>query len=664
MAEVDNFDTKIEEYLSGDCIDGYQLFGSKPEENGTSFTLYAPNAASVWVAGDFNCWSADANPMQKDRNGVWHVFISGVAVGALYRYVIEDREGNRIYKSDPYALYSELRPGTASVVYPILSYPWSDQDWCEYRQERTPITEPMNIYEIHLGSWRRGKPSDGSEGETELSKAEEPFLNYREIAELLVVYLEEMHYTHVEIMPVCEHPLDGSWGYQTLSYYSITSRFGTPEDFRYFVNRLHTAGFGVILDWVPGHFCKDSPGLYYFDGSWLYENKKAVIRENYQWGTANFDLGKGHVQSFLLSNAVYFMKEFHIDGIRVDAVANMLYLDYAKGSSKELRNQYGGRECIEGIEFLRKLNQTLYRIFSNPVMIAEESSAWPLVTKPTYIGGLGFTFKWNMGWMNDSLDYAGTDPLFKKWKHNKLTFSLMYAFSENYVLPLSHDEVVHGKCSMLSKMPGDYENKFGALRCFYTYMMGHPGKKLLFMGGEFGQFIEWRYYEELEWKLLLYPAHRKLKDYVSQLNYYYKTLKPFWERDDGYEGFQWIDADNGDQSIVSFIRRSHDEQDFLIFICNFTPVKYENYRIGVPRFCDYKELLNSDHTMFGGAGILNDEVIKPEAVGMHGQPASVVLRIPANGAMILKPEFRQRPLRRTVPSRGINRKRIGDGDYI
>ena len=646
MAEKDFFGTHFEEYISGNSIDAYHYFGSKTESGGVRFTLYAPNAASVAVAGDFNQWAEDSHIMNRSSNGVWELFIPDIGVGTLYKYVIEDQAGNKAYKSDPYAFYSELRPNTASVVYDLNEFDWQDLEWYRKSSAGNIVTKPMNIYEIHLGSWRRGKLTELTQEEQDLHKSEEPFLNYREIADLLVGYLEEMNYTHVEIMPVSEHPLDASWGYQTLSFYSITSRFGTPEDFRYFVNRLHTAGFGVILDWVPGHFCKDSPGLYRFDGSWLYENEKEIIRENYQWGTANFDLGKGHVQSFLISNAVYFMKEFHVDGIRVDAVANMLYMDYAKGPSEELKNQYGGRECIEGIEFLRKLNRTIYELFPNPIMIAEESSAWPLVTKPTYIGGLGFTFKWNMGWMNDSLEYAKTDPLFKQWKHNQLTFSLMYAFSENYILPLSHDEVVHGKCSLLSKMPGDYDNKFGALRCFYTYMMGHPGKKLLFMGGEFGQFIEWRYYEELEWKLLLYPPHVMLKKFVSQLNYYYKTLKPFWERDDGYEGFQWIDADNGRQSIISFIRKSKDEKDFLVFICNFTPVAYDNYRIGVPRFCDYVELLNSDHEMFGGKGTLNTGAIKPEIVSMHGQPASVVLKIPSNGALILKPEFKDKSRRK------------------
>ena len=646
MADKELLDTLLEEYIRGDLTDAYRYFGSKPEPGGVRFSLYAPHAASVFVSGDFNGWRADEYPMKRNEKGVWELFIPQIGVGSLYKYVIEDKKGRRAFKSDPYAIYSELRPNTASVVYDLKPYDWHDAAWYQTAGEGNVVTKPMNIYEIHLGSWKRGKQTWLSQEEQDLHKIDEPFLNYREIADLLIEYLEEMNYTHVEIMPVCEHPLDGSWGYQTLCYYSITSRFGTPDDFRYFVDRLHTAGFGVILDWVPGHFCKDDPGLYRFDGDFLYENDKELLRENYQWGTANFDLGKGHVQSFLISNAVYFMKEFHVDGIRVDAVANILYLDYAKAPSPELTNRYGGREYIEGIQFLRKLNETVYRLFSHPIMIAEESSAWPLVTKPTYIGGLGFTFKWNMGWMNDSLEYAKTDPLFKQWKHNKLTFSLMYAFSENYVLPLSHDEVVHGKCSMLSKMPGEYEDKFAALRCFYTYMMGHPGKKLLFMGGEFGQFIEWRYYEELEWKLLLYPPHVMLKKFVSQLNYYYKTLKPFWEKDDGYEGFQWIDADNGQQSIFSFIRKSADEKDFLVFICNFTPVSYDDFRIGMPRFCDYTEILNSDHEMFGGRGILNEGVIRPEPEGMHGQPASVVLKIPGNGALILKPEFKTRPRRK------------------
>ena len=543
----------IKEFMNGNCFDVYRSFGSRfcpaegeGEVSGVQFTLWAPGASAVSVVGDFNAWSLESAPMKRDRDGVWSAFVPGMELGAIYKYAVTDAKGNTVYKSDPFAFYSELRPGTASVVYNLNSYPWTDAKWMETSRAGNRVIQPMNIYEIHLGSWRRGKLTHLSVEEQDRHKAEEPFLNYREIADQLVPYLSEMHYTHVEIMPVSEHPLDGSWGYQTLSYFSVTSRFGTPEDFQYFVNRLHEAGFGVILDWVPGHFCKDQSGLYQFDGTWLYENPMAELRENSLWGTANFDLSKGHVQSFLISNAVYFLREYHIDGLRVDAVANILYLDYEKTPSPALKNEYGGRENIGGIEFLRKLNQTLYKLFANPILVAEESSAWPLVTKPTYIGGLGFTFKWNMGWMNDSLEYAKEDPLFKKWKHNKLTFSLMYAFSENYILPLSHDEVVHGKCSLLSKMPGDYDSKFAALRCFYTYMMGHPGKKLLFMGGEFGQFIEWRYYEELEWKLLLYPPHAMLRKFVSQLNYYYKTLKPFWECDDDYRGFEWIDADNGE----------------------------------------------------------------------------------------------------------------------
>ena len=639
---TDDYSKFINDYLRGDSTDAYRHFGAFATPDGISFNLFAPNAYAVAVAGDFNDWSDNALFMQKDGYGVWNAVTGDASVGSLYRYVIYTRDGKKIFKSDPYATYSELRPGTASVVCPLTDFDWTDELFIKKSRSKNRVTQPMNIYELHLGSWKRGKLTDMSQEEQDAHKADEPFLNYREIADELAAYVLDMNYTHVEIMPVSEHPLDASWGYQTLSYYSVTSRFGTPEDFKYFVNRLHEAGIGVILDWVPGHFCKDEPGLYRFDGTYLYENHREIFRENYQWGTANFDLGKGHVISFLISNAAYFIKEFHVDGLRVDAVANMLYLDYAKENNKALRNKYGGKENIEGIEFLRKLNATMYSMFDNPIMIAEESSAWPLVTKPTYIGGLGFSFKWNMGWMNDTLDYAKTDPLFKKYKHKDMTFSLMYAFSENYVLPFSHDEVVHGKCSMLSKMPGEYDNKFAALRCLYVYMMGHPGKKLLFMGGEFGQFIEWRYYEELEWKLLLYPPHVKLKTFVSQLNYYYKTLKPFWERDDGYDGFCWIDADNGDQSIFSFVRYSNSDKDFLMFICNFTPVGYDVFRIGVPRFCDYTEVINTDNELFGGSGNINSGIIKPEPIPMHGQSSSIVIKIPSNGGIILKPVFKQR----------------------
>ncbi len=675
---------EIQRFHKGDSDTCYLFLGSHPEVRdnvpGVRFSVWAPHAVSVQVVGEFNQWGGgqtkqepvrrrpltegkngeatycgepdSAVPevkeagglggwMKKDRTGIWHAFLPYLGPGTLYKYKIATKSGDVRFHSDPMALQSELRPGTASIVYELTEYPWTDSRWMERRAQMNYATSPLNIYEMHLGSWRRGEIPGLTPEEQEEHRQEAPFLNYREIAERLVPYLQSMHYTHVEFMPIGEHPLDGSWGYQTLCFYSITSRYGTPDDFRYLVNRLHEAGLGVILDWVPGHFCKDEAGLYCFDGTWLYEEEDVLRREN-DWGTANFALGKGEVQSFLISNAVYFLREYHVDGLRVDAVANMLYLDYGKRPCPELKNVYGGIENLEAIQFLRKLNHTVCRNVANPLMIAEESTAWPLVTKPEYIGGLGFRFKWNMGWMNDSLEYMKMDPLYRKWNHNKMTFSIMYAFSENFILPLSHDEVVHGKRSLLDKMYGEYDYKFTSLRCYYTYMMTHPGKKLLFMGAEFGEFIEWRYYEELEWKLLLYPPHAALREFVTELNYIYKKEKALWERDDQYEGFEWIDANNMSQSVLSYIRKGRDPKDFLVVLCNFTPVSYPEYNIGVPRFADYEEILNSDAERFGGSGHRNEGLLRPRPTGWNGQPFHVTVQLPAGSAILLKPHFPDR----------------------
>lgn len=647
--------TNYSDFQEGKCTNSYQLFGSRAFEEtkngrritGIRFTLWAPGAAAVRVAGDFNGWGTqDSGKMERDAFGVWSYFTPDAEFGQNYKYIVTQKNGRTVYKSDPYAFYSECRPGTASVIYDLKEYPWTDAAWLDARANADLLHSPINIYELHLGSWKRGKlPGIDYETdweEAEKRKSDEPFLNYRETADALSIYLKEMHYTHVEIMPVSEHPLDGSWGYQTSCFYSITSRYGTPEDFQYFVNTLHMAGIGVILDWVPGHFCKDEAGLYNFDGAWAYESKNEELRENRQWGTANFNFGKGEVRSFLISNALYFFKEYHIDGLRVDAVANILYLDYGKTPSRKLKNQYGGNENIEGIEFLRTLNQTVFREVRNPLMIAEDSSAWPLVTKPAYIGGLGFNFKWNMGWMNDTLEYMKMDPIYRQWHHNKLTFSMMYAFTENYILPLSHDEVVHGKCSMIGKMFGEYDPKFDALRCYYLYMMTHPGKKLLFMGGEFGQFIEWRYYEALEWKLLLYPKHRELQDYVKTLNTFYLEHKALWEVDDSFEGFRWIDANNSTQSIFTFLRYAENPEDFLVVICNFTPVTYETFQVGVPRFADYELLLSSADARFGGAEQDVPSRIKPDPEEWNHMPFHITVRLPGYGALIYRPVFRRK----------------------
>lgn len=629
------------DFQNGICTDSYKIFGSRKYEkkiqgktvSGVCFTLWAPGALSVRVVGDFNGWGrqeAASGKMKRSRQGIWSYFTAEAFPGQKYKYIVEQKSGKKVYKSDPYAFSSENRPGTASVIYEWKEYAWTDRDWMARRAQSDPIHGPLNIYEVHLGSWKRGRHAG----------SEEPFLNYREIADELADYLREMHYTHVEIMPVSEHPLDGSWGYQTLCYYSITSRYGTPEDFCYFVDRLHGAGIGVILDWVPGHFCKDESGLYNFDGDWAYESKTEELRENRQWGTANFDFGKGEVRSFLISNALYFFREFHIDGLRVDAVANILYLDYAKTPSAKLKNKYGGNEYLEGIEFLRALNQAVFAEISNPLMIAEDSSAWPLVTKPAYIGGLGFNFKWNMGWMNDTLEYMALDPIYRQWHHNKITFSILYAFAENYILPLSHDEVVHGKHSMIEKMFGEYDTKFDALRCYYFYMMTHPGKKLLFMGGEFGQFIEWRYYEELEWKLLLYPKHAQLRRYVERLNRFYLENRALWELDDSEEGFRWIDANNSSQSIFTYIRYARNKEDFLVVLCNFTPMAYDEFKIGVPRFADYVPAFSAD-----ADGISAEEEparLKPDPEPWNQFPFHIKINLPGYGAVAYRPLFRRK----------------------
>lgn len=625
------------DFIKGTCTDSYKFLGSRKysviidneKVTGIRFVVWAPKARSVRVVGDFNNWGNNeelSGTMQKDENGFWYFFSTDVCFGQRYKYMIEHQDGKRILKSDPYAYSSEVRPNTASVIYDLAPYDWTDSKWIENRSNIDYIHSPINIYEMHLGSWKRDYQN---------SPVKDGFMNYRQIADELAVYLKDMNYTHVEIMPVSEHPLDASWGYQVMCYYSITSRYGSPDDFRYFVNRMHEEGIGVIVDWVPGHFCKDDSGLYNFDGDWAYEHSEHEYRENVLWGTANFDLGKGSVRSFLISNAMYYFREYHVDGLRVDAVANILYLDYEGHAAKKLTNVYGGRERIEGVEFLRMLNTAVFAEIKNPLMIAEDSSAWPMVTKPVYLGGLGFNFKWNMGWMNDSLKYMGYDPIYRKWHHDKLTFSIMYVFNENYVLPLSHDEVVHGKKTIIDKMYGDYGTKFAALRAYYLYMMTHPGKKLNFMGNEFAPFLEWREYEALEWKMLNYPIHSSVKDYIKSLNEFYLNNKALWEIDDDYKGFQWIDANNSDQSIFSFIRYSNDPEDFLVVVCNFTPVEYRDFRLGVPRFADYEKV-------FSSTGEDNDNLLKPLPEGMNNLTFSLKFNLPGYGAMVFRPIFRKK----------------------
>ena len=617
---------------------------------GAEFKVWAPNAKDVSVVGNFNDWDGSKHRMFfNGYHGVWSIFIPNIKEGDIYKYEITSQDGRVFLKSDPFAFYSELRPGTASIVKDVTRpYSWEDDDWLEKRSNWNPFESPMNIYEIHLGSWRRKPESEivkidkpDLEKTQEELKAESGFLDYREICDKLLPYILEMGYTHVEIMPLSEHPLDGSWGYQAVGYYSMTSRYGDPDGFKYLVNEFHKAGIGVILDWVPGHFCKDAHGLLKFDGTPLYEYPDEWRSENKGWGTANFNLASPEVRSFLISNAVFLFDIYHIDGIRADAASNIIYLEYGQPEVRGLKNKYGGDEDLEAIEFLRLLNEIVFAEFKNPLMIAEEATAWPLVTRPAYVGGLGFNYKWNMGWMNDMLKYMEMDPVYRQYHHNLITFSLMYCFSENYILSLSHDEVVHGKKSLLDKMFGRYEDKFASLRMFLGYMFGHPGKKLNFMGTEIGQFMEWRFYEELEWKMLKYPMHDSIKTYVRDLNKLYKREKALWEQDTTYDGFEWVDHSNYQESIISFLRKGKDEKDFLLFVCNFTPVPHFNYLVGTKLLVDYEEVFNSDRDIYSGTNILNSGVIKPKLQNVNGIPYSLELNIPPLSTIILKPKFKE-----------------------
>lgn len=605
----------------------YRMFGAhiKKEEDikGVQFTVWCPNVKRLSVVGDFNNWDGQANIMQSlGDSGVWSTFIPDLGEYVLYKYEIETFDGRVFLKADPYAFYSELRPGTASIVYDIYDYRWHDDVW-QIQKRTTPLyNKPMLIYEVHLGSWRR--------------KTGDNIMEYRELADELIPYVQEMGYTHIQIMGISEYPFDGSWGYQVTGYYAATSRYGAPHDLMYLIDQCHNAGIGVIIDWVPAHFPRDAHGLARFNGNPLYEYTDSRKGEHPHWGTLVFDYARKEVLSFLISNAIFWLDVYHIDGLRVDAVASMLYLDYGKRRGEWLPNKYGGKENLEAIYFMRKMNEIVFRDFPNTLMIAEESTAWPLVTRPTYVGGLGYNYKWNMGWMNDILKYMSMDPIHRKWHHNLLTFSMTYAFSENFILPISHDEVVHGKGSLIEKMPGDYVSKFANLRAFYGYMMAHPGKKLIFMGGEFGQFIEWNYKKSLDWHLLDYDMHYRLKNYVKELNHFYLENRAFWEVDYDWEGFEWIDANNYNQSILSFIRYSRNRKDFVIVVCNFTPVTYENYRIGVPYDGKYIEIFNSDNECFGGTGIKNLEFIQYEKKNWHNMPYSINICIPPLATIFLR----------------------------
>ncbi|TCT15366.1 1,4-alpha-glucan branching enzyme [Natranaerovirga pectinivora] len=624
MKSFSDYDLHL--FHEGSHYKAYEFLGSRPFEvnkkKGILFSLWAPNAKEVSVIGDFNNWDGNSHKMKKEMNQeVWTLFIPGMLVGDLYKYEVVTEDNQIRVKADPYAFYSELRPKTASIVYDLSGYKWEDENWIKAKSIKNVYEEPTNIYEVHLGSWKK----DGEE-----------FLNYGQLAEELIPYVKEMGYTHIELLPITEHPFDGSWGYQSTGYYSVTSRYGTPHDFMSFIDQCHQRNIGVILDWVPGHFCKDDFGLANFDGTKLYEYKDVNRSENYGWGTLNFDLGRPEVLSFLISNALFWLDKYHIDGIRVDAVAAMLYLDYCKEPNQWVPNKFGGRENLEAIQFMKKLNEAIFKYHSNCLVIAEESTAWPLVTMPTYLGGLGYNYKWNMGWMNDILSYMKKDPIHKKYNHNMLTFSLTYAFSENFVLPLSHDEVVHGKCSLINKMPGDYWQKFANLRLMYMYMTGHPGKKLLFMGSEFGQFIEWDYKKELDWFLLEYDMHKNTQSFVKDLNHFYLEDSSLWEQDQGWDGFEWIDPNDYSQSVISFIRKGREKSNFTIAIYNFTPVVRENYRIGVPYIGEYIEVLNSDNSQYGGSNQTNNLIISSEAIPWHGKENSIEIKLPPLGSVFIK----------------------------
>ena len=586
-------------------------------KKGAFFAVWAPNAQDIYVIGEFNGWNETADKMERiGEGGIYTTFIEGVQEGQMYKYLIELADGRKLYKADPYANYAELRPGTASRVYDLNHFEWNDGKWLTARAKKDMNKEPLSIYECHIGSWM--KHPDGTE---------DGFYTYRQFADRMVEYLKEMPYTHVELMGIAEYPFDGSWGYQVTGYYAPTSRYGTPDDFRYLIDLFHKHNIGVILDWVPAHFPRDAHGLCEFDGTCLYEHPDKRMGEHPDWGTKIFNYGKNEVRNFLIANALYWIREFHVDGLRVDAVASMLYLDYGKKDGEWLPNKYGGNENLDAIEFFKHLNSVIHGSYPGVMTIAEESTAWPMVTKPASDGGLGFNFKWNMGWMNDMLSYMKTDPLFRAGNHNKVTFSFFYAFSENFVLPISHDEVVHGKGSLINKMPGEYDAKFANLRTFFGYMMAHPGKKLLFMGQEFGQFTEWNEEKQLDWMLLDYDKHTELQNYVKTLNAFYKEHPAFWQIDYSWEGFQWIVPDDSKQSVVAFLRKDANGKQILV-VCNFNPVLREGYTLGAPVAGTYKEVLNSDDEAFGGSGAVHNKSVRTHKKPLHGFEQSITITLP------------------------------------
>ena len=629
-------------FYQGKNYEAYKFFGVHSGKKGRSkiftFRVWAPTAVSVSVVGDFNNWDRSCNPMTRIADGVWEAQISKLKQFDAYKYSIETADGRILMKADPYAAHFETRPGTASKIYES-SYDWEDSEWYEEKKSRIIYKSPVNIYEVHLGSWK--------------NYGEEKFLDYITFANEIIPYLKKMSYTHVEFMPLTEYPFDGSWGYQVTGYFAPTSRYGTPDDLRKMIDMFHKAGIGVILDWVPAHFPKDEAGLYEFDGTCCYEYTDDRKKEHKSWGTRVFDYGKAEVCSFLISSANYWFDEFHVDGLRVDAVASMLYLDYDRQAGEWAANINGGNENLEAVQFLKSLNEAVFLKHPDALMIAEESTAWPLVNKRTDIGGLGFNFKWNMGWMNDMLSYMSLDPIYRAFNHDKLTFSFFYAFSENYVLPISHDEVVHGKCSMINKMPGEYDQKFASYRAFLAYMTAHPGKKLLFMGQEFGQMKEWDYKSQLDWNLMDFESHRDLLSFSEKLNKFYVENSPLWQDDDSWSGFSWISNDDYKQSVIAF-RRIDDNGDEIIAVCNFVPVERHDYRIGVPFKGRYKLVFNSDAVEFGGSGV-TEKSFKSDNIGMHGFDNSISMTLAPLSVIYLK----YAPVKKRTPKTEGTPKKTG-----
>ncbi len=619
-------DFELHLYSEGTHFESYRSLGAHVVTlegvEGVQFAVWAPNAELVTVLGDFNDWDIRRHPMRHRHTGIWELFLPGLRTGMRYKYFVRSRfHGYHREKADPYAFYSETPPKSASIVWDIDRYQWHDRQWMERRANTNLLKAPFSIYEVHLESWLRGPHNQP--------------LTYQELAVTLVEYVKKMGYTHIELLPVHEHPFSGSWGYQVIGYYAPTSRFGTPDDFMYFIDMCHQNGIGVLVDWVPGHFPKDEHGLVFFDGTALYEHEDPRKGEHRDWGTKIFNYSRNEVRAFLISNALFWLRKYHIDGLRVDAVASMLYLDYSRKPGEWVPNVYGGNENLEAIDLLRRFNELAHKE-PGVITAAEESTAFPGVSKPVYLGGLGFTFKWNMGWMHDMLHYFSENPVHRKYHHNNITFSMLYAFTENFILPISHDEVVHGKRSLLNKMPGDEWQRFASARAFLAYMYGHPGKKLLFMGSEIGQYEEWDYHSGVRWELLQFDFHRKLQTLVRELNRLYASQPALYEVDYHWSGFEWVDIADVENSVIGFLRRAQNPEDFLLFCCNFTPVPRYNYRFGVPEPGFYREIFNTDAEMFGGSNVGNFPGVTADDTNTHGRPHSISITLPPLAVVVFQ----------------------------